>query len=190
MSFESFNNPAPQPEKVPPPPTPRTEIPKHLFSKDAHEVLGVPKTASAEEIEEARKNLQRKFHPDVNKDPKATQIAQNINNAYDIINKKDKYAVLGGPIAPGAPHAEKASQNEMIIMEGGFDVGLFADSFWDDKLRKFCQSKNVKLQFSLEKDLLFAKRYKIKLEGRRVDAQAVASYLKNPPWEMGSEYSL
>ena len=70
---------------------PENKIPQDLrrfYSSDPYEVLGVPSTATSEEIKQAWRKVQRKFHPDVNKDPRAVEISQNINVAYDTLNNK------------------------------------------------------------------------------------------------------
>jgi DnaJ domain len=67
---------------------PENEIPqnlRHFYSRDPYEVLGVPSTSSSEDIKQAWRKAQRKFHPDINKDPRAMEISQNINIAYNIL---------------------------------------------------------------------------------------------------------
>ena len=53
--------------------------------KDPYEILGVPRNASREEIEEAFRRLARKYHPDVNKDPEARKKFEEIVWAYNQI---------------------------------------------------------------------------------------------------------
>ncbi|HBO58800.1 MAG TPA: J domain-containing protein, partial [Alphaproteobacteria bacterium] len=50
-------------------------------------VLGVDKTASADEIKQAYRKLARKMHPDLNpNDPKVEDKFKEISAAYDILS--------------------------------------------------------------------------------------------------------
>jgi len=59
--------------------------------KDPYEILGVPRTATREEIDEAFKMLARKYHPDINKSPEAREKFEEITWAYNQI--KDGYSI-------------------------------------------------------------------------------------------------
>jgi molecular chaperone DnaJ len=63
-------------------------------SKDYYAMLGVKKTASAEEIRKAFRKLARKFHPDVNPgDKKAEEKFKEISEANDILSDEKKRKV-------------------------------------------------------------------------------------------------
>src|SRR4030088_1588719 len=66
--------------------------------KDYYQTLAVSRTASEKEIKSAYRRLGRQFHPDVNKDPKATERFKLINEAYEVLSdpkKRSKYDQLG-----------------------------------------------------------------------------------------------
>src|SRR5437870_7516232 len=67
--------------------------------RDYYETLGVPKTATDEEIRSAFRKLARKYHPDVAKDKKAAEEKfKEINEAYEVLGdpeKRKKYDQLG-----------------------------------------------------------------------------------------------
>src|SRR5215510_10543465 len=67
--------------------------------RDYYETLGVPKTASEDEIRKAFRTLARKYHPDVAKDKKsAEEKFKEINEAYEVLSdesKRKKYDALG-----------------------------------------------------------------------------------------------
>jgi curved DNA-binding protein len=66
--------------------------------RDFYEVLGVPRNASAEEIQRAYRKLARQFHPDVNKDPSAEERFKEISEAYDVLSDPEtrrKYDQFG-----------------------------------------------------------------------------------------------
>ena len=57
---------------------------------DYYETLGVPRTASAEDIRKAYRKLARTNHPDVNKDPGAEDRFKEISEAYEVLRDAEK----------------------------------------------------------------------------------------------------
>lgn len=53
---------------------------------DFYEILGVPRSASQEEIQQAYRTLARAYHPDVNSDPAAEDRFKDISEAYAVLS--------------------------------------------------------------------------------------------------------
>ena len=59
-----------------------------------YDLLGIKKDASIDEIKSAYRNQAKKWHPDLNKDPSAPDMAKKINEAKEILldeNKRKEY---------------------------------------------------------------------------------------------------
>ena len=67
--------------------------------QDYYEILGVPRTATEDEIKKAFRKLARKHHPDVNPDDKtAEEKFKKLNEAYEVLSdaeKRKKYDRFG-----------------------------------------------------------------------------------------------
>ena len=74
------------------------------MAKSLYETLEVNENASADEIKKAYRKLARKYHPDVNKDPKAEEKFKEINAAYEVLSdpqKKQQYDQYGDSMFGG-----------------------------------------------------------------------------------------
>ncbi len=60
--------------------------------KDYYTILGVERTASADDIKTAYRKLARKYHPDVSKDPEGEAKFKDIAEAYQTLKDGDKRA--------------------------------------------------------------------------------------------------
>src|SRR5918992_940800 len=91
-----------------------------MAKRDYYNVLGVSRTASADEIKRAHRRLVRQYHPDMNKsNPQATEKFKEVQEAYDVLSDPDKrrsYDQFGhaGPAGAGVGGANGGDPFEAL----------------------------------------------------------------------------
>ncbi len=104
------------------------------MATDYYETLGVPRTASKEEIKKAYKNLAKKYHPDISKEANAEQKFKEINEAASVLTddkKKSQYDQYGST----QQGFESGGDSDF----GGFNFGfedLFGNIFGQSRRRQ------------------------------------------------------
>ena len=93
--------------------------------KDYYEVLGVPRTATENDIRKEYRKLARKHHPDVNPgDKSAEERFKEINEAYEVLSdaeKRKRYDQLGANWKAGADFTPPpGGGNGRVDFSGGF----------------------------------------------------------------------
>ncbi len=61
--------------------------------RDYYEVLGVPRSATEDDLRKAFRRLARQYHPDVSKEPGAETRFKEINEAYEVLSDSQKRAM-------------------------------------------------------------------------------------------------
>jgi len=101
---------------------------------DFYDILGVPRNADEKEIKKAYRNLARKYHPDVCKEPGAEDKFKEINEAYSVLSDADKraqYDNMGHETFKNASKGSYAGAGAGGFGGGGFytDFSGFGDIF-------------------------------------------------------------
>jgi curved DNA-binding protein len=58
--------------------------------KDYYKMMGLERTASADDIKKAYRKLARKYHPDVSKEPNAEEKFKSLGEAYEVLKDPEK----------------------------------------------------------------------------------------------------
>jgi molecular chaperone DnaJ len=116
-----------------------------VAKRDYYEVLGVPRTASVDEVKTAYRKLARQYHPDLNRsDTKAAEEKfKDLSEAYEVLvdaEKRRKYDQLGfggvesefGPGGFSWQNFTHASDLEDLLGNSGFLEQLLRQGFVSD----------------------------------------------------------
>ena len=107
-----------------------------MMTKNPYEVLGVPQSASDDEVKKAYRDLSRKYHPDANVNNPLADLAEEkfkeVQEAYDMIMKQRAQGGgdsggSGGPVAlrPG------------LSVRAAAPLGTFPEVFYVSAARPF-----------------------------------------------------
>jgi len=94
-------------------------------NSDYYDTLGVPRSADEKEIKKAYRNLARKYHPDVCKEPGAEEKFKQINEAYSVLSDDQKKAQYDNMGHETFTNASKGSYSG----GGGYSGGGFSSDF-------------------------------------------------------------
>ena len=134
-----------------------------MAKKDYYDVLGVGRTAQADEIKKAYRQMAIKFHPDKNpNDPTAEDKFKEAAEAYEVLSDQDKRARydrfghqgVGGPASSGGGGGGFDSMDDIFSRFGDiFGGGGFGESFGGgggSRRTRKGQNLRIKLKLTLQ----------------------------------------
>jgi curved DNA-binding protein len=103
--------------------------------RDYYEILGLTRSADADEVKRAYRKLARKFHPDVSKEKNAEDKFKEVQEAYEVLRDSDKraaYDQLGRDFRNGQQFRPPPDWSQRFGSSGGqrfSDLNGFSDFF-------------------------------------------------------------
>jgi curved DNA-binding protein len=106
--------------------------------KDYYEILGVPRTATPDEVKAAYRRLARKYHPDVSKEPNAEARFKELGEAHEVLKDPEKRALydqMGSQWKSGQDFKPSPGWDAGFEFRGGdaggdFDPNDFFEAFF------------------------------------------------------------
>jgi molecular chaperone DnaJ len=136
--------------------------------RDYYDILGVPRTASPEEVKAAFRRLARQYHPDVNKAADAEERFKEINEAYAVLGDEqkkaafDRYGTAGLDGMGGMPDFTNLDLGDIFEELFGFGFGRRSRQQRNGPRRGGDLQHNVTLEFheavfGIEKEIEFTR---------------------------------
>jgi len=103
--------------------------------RDYYEILGLTRSADADEVKKAYRKLARKFHPDVSKEKNAEERFKEVQEAYEVLKDPEKraaYDQLGRDFRNGQQFRPPPDWSQRFGNSGGqrfSDLNGFSDFF-------------------------------------------------------------
>ena len=144
-----------------------------MAKRDCYDVLGVPRSASKDDIKKAYRKLALKYHPDKTKGDKASEEKfKEASEAYHILSdekRKANYDQFGHAAFEGGGGGGQGF--------GGFDTSSFSDIF-EDFFSDFGGGGSSRRSSNRGNDL----RYDVNIELEEASSNSIfTSYLKSLP---------
>ncbi len=120
--------------------------------RDYYDVLGVPRTATKDDMKKAFRRLARQYHPDVNKENDATERFKEVNEAYEVLSNEKMRATYD---QFGHAGVQNGGGHGFSGFEGGFgnvaDIfeEFFGGSFGGGRRRRRGPRRGQDLQYRL-----------------------------------------
>src|SRR5215207_332297 len=96
-----------------------------MTDRDYYEILGVPRTATQDDLKSAFRRKARQYHPDLNKSTDAEERIKEVNEAYAVLSDDqkraayDRFGHAGVRAAGGAPDFTNVDFSDFADIFGG-----------------------------------------------------------------------
>ncbi len=107
-----------------------------MTTSDYYKILGISKNATKEDIKKAYKQLAKKYHPDVNKNPNASEKFKEINEAASVLGDDEKRAQYD-QFGDADSFKQASGFGGFDFSSSGFDFNDFASFDFADIFDRF-----------------------------------------------------
>lgn len=151
-----------------------------LPEKSAYDILGVPRTASLEEIKKRYRELARKHHPDVNRDnPSSAHLFAEVTTAYKTLSDTDSRRLLDAEMSLREQRAAQAQKSRFTPPPAGQSSSGGGAPRPSTASGSHSQAQSESIRLTTQAQTAFARgRF---VEARSFAEQALRIYRRNAP---------